>query len=160
MKRKIYIETSVISYLTARPSKTIIGAAHQQITASWWETRQQYDLFVSAPVLRECQAGDKSAAAKRMAALEGFSVLQVSQESLSIAESLVQHGIIPPKASEDALHIAIATVSEMEFLLTWNCKHIANPIIQKRIEDYLDSIGKWLPFICTPEELLGDENDE
>jgi len=84
MKHKIYVETSVFSYLTARPSKTIIGAAHQQITASWWETRQQYDLFVSAPVLRECQAGDKSAAAKRMAALEG---VNWGQSRIDLAKS-------------------------------------------------------------------------
>ncbi len=160
MKPKVYLEPSVISYLTARPSKTIVGAAHQQITQEWWDTRNQYDLFVSVRVVGECQAGNEEAANKRLAVLEHIPLLQVTEASLEIAEALVRKCIVPRKAAEDALHIAIATVAEIDYLLTWNCKHIANPFIQRDIEDYLEEIGWSLPFICTPEELLGDDNAE
>jgi len=160
MKRKIYIETSVISYLTARPSKTIIGAAHQQITLAWWETRSQYELSVSESVLRECGAGDPDAAKRRLAALNDVPLLLITEQALHIAESLVERGIVPTKAAEDALHIAIATVNGVDYLLTWNCRHIANPEIQRGIAEYLEQIGLFLPFICTPEELLGEENAE
>ena len=160
MKRKIYVETSVISYLTARPSKTIIGAAHQQITLAWWETRNQYELLVSESVLRECGAGDPDAAVKRLAMLKDVPLLLITEQALHIAESLVGHGIVPAKAAEDALHIAVATVSGVDYLLTWNCRHIANPEMQRCIADYLEPTGLFLPFICTPEELLGEENAE
>ena len=160
MKRKVYIETSVISYLTARQSKTILGAAHQQITQAWWETRNQYELLVSESVLRECGAGDPDAAQKRLAVLSDVPLLLITEQALDIAESLVRHGIIPAKAAEDALHIAIATVNGVDYLLTWNCRHIANPEMQRCIAAYLGTIGLFLPFICTPEELLGEDNVE
>jgi predicted nucleic acid-binding protein len=160
MKRKIYVETSVISYLTARPSKTILGAAHQQITLAWWETRNQYELLVSEAVLRECGSGDPDAAEKRLAVLNDVPLLLITEQALHIAESLVGHGIVPAKAAEDALHIAVATVSGVDYLLTWNCRHIANPEIQRGIAEYLEQMGLFLPFICTPEELLGEENAE
>ncbi len=160
MKRKVYIETSVISYLTARPSKTILGAAHQQITLAWWETRSQYDLVVSESVLRECGAGDPDAAKKRLTVLNDVPLILITEQALDIANSLVAKGIIPAKAAEDALHIAIATVNGVDYLLTWNCRHIANPEIQRGIAAHLEEIGLSLPFICTPEELLGDENVE
>jgi hypothetical protein len=160
MKRKVYVETSVISYLTARPSKTILGAAHQQITLAWWETRNQYELLVSEAVLRECGSGDPDAAEKRLAVLNDVPLLLITEQALHIAESLVGHGIVPVKAAEDALHIAVATVSGMDYLLTWNCRHIANPEIQRCIAEYFEQIGLFLPFICTPEELLGEANAE
>lgn len=160
MKRKIYLETSVISYLTSRPSKTILGAAHQQLTLAWWETRNQYELLVSESVLRECGAGDPDAANKRLAVLTDIPLLLISEQALNIAESLVGQGIVPSKAAEDALHIAVATVYGVDYLLTWNCRHIANPEMQRGIAAYLEQIGLFLPFICTPEELLGEENVE
>jgi len=160
MKRKIYIETSVISYLTARPSKTILGAAHQQLTLAWWESRNQYELFVSESVLRECSAGDPEAAEKRLSMVSDVPLLIITEQALEIAEALVRHEIIPLKAAEDALHIAVATVNGVDYLLTWNCRHIANPEIQRNIAAYLEPIGLFLPFICTPEELLGEDNAE
>ena len=158
MKRKIYLETSVISYLTARPSKTIIGAAHQQITLAWWEVRHQYDLFVSESVLRECGAGDPSAAQKRLAVVSDVPLLTMTEQAIDVAQALIDRKIVPVKAAEDALHIAIATINSVDYLLTWNCKHIANPEIQRNIAAYLDTVGLFLPFICTPEELLGDND--
>lgn len=160
MKRKIYIETSVISYLTARPSKTIIGAAHQQLTQSWWEKRFAYDLLISQSVWQECAAGDADAAQRRLAALEGLDVLAITEDMIDLAEALIAQRLIPAKAIEDSLHIAIATLHHVDFLLTWNCRHIANPVIQEGIAEYLEQRGLFLPIICTPEELLGSQDDE
>ncbi|AGX88287.1 type II toxin-antitoxin system VapC family toxin [Candidatus Symbiobacter mobilis] len=160
MKRKVYIETSVISYLTARPSKSILGTAHQQITLAWWETRSQYDLVVSELVLRECGAGDPDAAKKRLTMLNDVPLILITEQALDIANSLIAKGIVPAKAAEDALHIAISTSNRIDYLLTWNCWHIANPEMQRGISAHLDDIGLSLPFICTPEELLGEEDVE
>jgi hypothetical protein len=160
MKRKVYIETSVISYLTARPSKTILGAAHQQLTCAWWEKRFAYELFISQSVLQECAAGDPNAAAKRLAALDDLSILAITEEMIVLAEDLIAQRLIPAKAIEDTLHISISTLHHMDFLLTWNCRHIANPIIQEGIAESLQRKGLFLPMICTPEELLGDPDDE
>jgi predicted nucleic acid-binding protein len=160
MKRKIYIETSVISYLTARPSHSILGAAHQQITAAWWDTRLEYDIFVSQSVWQECAAGDPLAAEKRLAALQNIPLLAINADMINLAQSLIEEKIVPAKALEDALHIAISTLHSIEFLLTWNCRHIANPMIQEKIADYLEQRGLFLPIICTPEELLGGMDNE
>lgn len=160
MKRKIYLETSIISYLTARPSKTIVGAAHQQITQAWWEKRFDYELFVSQSVWQECAAGDADAAERRLSVLESIAVLGITEEVIELAESFINQKLIPAKAIEDAVHIAVATWHRVNFLLTWNCRHIANPIIQEGIAQYLESCGLFLPLICTPEELLGDSNDD
>lgn len=158
MKRRVYLETSVISYLTARPSKTIIGAAHQQITSAWWDKRTDYDLFVSELVLREYAAGDPDAAQRRLEIIESIPLLVATEESYQLAENFLKKGIIPAKAAEDSLHIAITITHSVDYLLTWNCKHIANPELQRRIMDYLSEQGQFLPFICTPEELLGEED--
>ena len=140
MKRKIYVETSVISYLTARPSKSIIGAAHQQISQAWWERRADYELYVSQSVWQECAAGDPVASQKKLAALDGIAVLAITQDMINLAESLIDQAIIPIKAIEDALHIAVSTLHHVDFLVTWNCRHIANPVIQEKIAIYLARI--------------------
>ena len=161
MKLKMYLETSVISYLTARPSKTIIGAAHQQITYAWWEKkRQDFDLYISASVLVECSGGDKEASQKRLSAIKGIAVLATTDGAIELARDLISKKIIPEKAEEDALHIAIATIHGMDYLLTWNCRHIANIEIQRNIAQHLESIGLLLPVMCTPEELLGENYDD
>jgi hypothetical protein len=159
MANSVYIETSIISYLTSRASRSLVGAARQQLTLAWWDARLNYDLYISEVVWRECAAGDPNAAKKRTDAAEGLTLLRVSTEAIEIAKALVARGIIPAKATEDALHISIATVHGMDFLLTWNCKHIANPQIQKRIALYLEEQGLFLPFICTPDELLGADDE-
>lgn len=114
---------------------------------------------MSESVLRECGAGDTEAAQKRLDVLADVPLLLINEQALSIAEALVEQGIVPSKAAEDALHIAIATVYAVDYLLTWNCRHIANPEIQRGIAAYLEQIGLFLPFICTPEELLGEEEN-
>jgi len=159
MANSVYIETSIISYLTSRVSRNLIGAARQQLTQAWWDTRLNYDIYISEVVYQECAAGDPNAAKKRLDAIEGLTLLRVTTKAKEISKALVARGIIPAKAAEDALHISIATVHTMDFLLTWNCKHIANPEIQKRIALYLEEQGLFLPFICTPDELLGADDE-
>lgn len=159
MKRKVYLETSVISYLTARPSKNVIEAGHQQSTYQFWDKRNEFDLSASELVLTECAAGDTDAASKRLAALRGIKLLEVTAHSIELAKDLVATGIIPSKAGEDALHISIATVHFTDYLVTWNCRHIANPEIQYQIAENFRLKGLFLPFICTPEELIGGENE-
>ena len=155
MKLKVYLETTIVSYLTARPSRDLITAAHQQITQQWWQTqRARFDLFVAPPVMQEAQAGDPDAAARRIAALHGIPLLTLSEEAAGLAQALIQPGPLPTKAVVDALHIAIAAVNGMHYLLTWNCTHIANAAIRSDIEDVCRARGYEPPVICTPEELL------
>ena len=156
MKRKVYLETTIASYLTARRSRDLIIAAHQELTAEWWETqRTRFDLFVSDLVLQEASRGDASAAARRMDLLKHIPVLRTSGEANQIAGLLIQAGLIPERSGADALHVAIATAQGIEFLLTWNCRHIANAEIGERLETLLSELGYRMPIICTPEQLMG-----
>ena len=125
----------------------------------FWDRRCEFDLFASALVLTECAAGHPEAASKRLAALQGFHLLEITAHTIELAKDLVAADILPSKASEDALHISIATVHFVDYLLTWNCRHIANPEIQARISENFRRKGLFLPFICTPDELLGDDNE-
>lgn len=159
MKRKIYIETSIVSYLTARPSKNVIEVGHQLSTQQFWERRDRFEIVASELVVTECAAGDTEAANKRIASLRGIDLLDVTDRCVEIAKNLVTVGIIPAKASEDALHISIATIHFVDYLLTWNCRHIANPEIQAKIAAHFRQQGLLLPFICTPDELLGDDDE-
>ncbi len=156
MTPRIYVETSVFSYLTSRDSASLMGAARQLATRLWWERRGEFELFVSEVVLRECRTGDEAAVVRRMDALSGIPLLALSDSALTVADDLLSKGIMPAKAAEDALHIAIAAVHEVDFLLSWNFKHIANPVIQAQIAKRLQQMGLRLPFICPPDALLGD----
>jgi hypothetical protein len=156
MRRRVYLETTVVSYLTARPSRAVITAAHQQITMEWWERRRHdFDLVVSELVLREAEGGDPEMARRRLAVLAGLPRLALTETALRLAREFVQRRILPEKAAEDGLHIAVATTHDVDYLMTWNCTHIANPEIQERLAQFLFDRGYALPFICTPEELLG-----
>jgi hypothetical protein len=155
MKPKVYLETTIVSYLTARPSRDLITAAHQHITQQWWHTqRTRFDLFVAPPVMQEAQAGDPEAAARRLAALQGMPLLTLSEEATDLAQALIAPGPLPTNAVVDALHIAIAAVNGMHYRLTWNCTHIANAAIRSDIEDVCRAHGYEPPVLCTPEELL------
>lgn len=157
MKRKVYIETSVASYLTARPSRDLVVAAHQELTAEWWANhRERFELYISEIVLREAARGDESAAAKRLAELEGIDVLTLDDCARALARLFVERGLIPKKALEDAFHVAVATAQGMDFLLTWNCRHIANAEIVGRLEAACLELGYRMPTLCTPEQLMGD----
>jgi predicted nucleic acid-binding protein len=159
---RVYLETSFVSYLTAVPreSRDPITAAHQQITIEWWARRREdFDLVVSQIVVDEIQRGDSSIAKNRLEAVASLPRLLVTDQATTLARNIVAKGFLPQKAFPDALHIAIATVHQVEYLLTWNCKHIANVEVLPRIANLLDSLNLVLPIICTPEELLGVEND-
>lgn len=126
-KETVYLETTVVSYLAARPSRNVIRAAHQEITRAWWsERRQAFSLYISELVHREVRDGGPAAAEERVALVSSVPILMVTDEAVALAESLVAHGLVPRKAAADALHVALAAVNAMQYLLTWNCTHIAN----------------------------------
>ncbi len=154
MKPKVYLETTIISYLTSRPSRDIITAAHQQTTLEWWDSRaDKFDIFISQIVIQEASAGDNDAISRRLDVIDEIAQIEVTQEAVSLAQSLVADGIISERSAADALHIAVATVQGMDYLLTWNLKHIANATIRNAIADTCRQRGYEPPIICTPEEL-------
>ena len=156
MSSKVYIETSFISYLAARPSRDLVIAAHQQLTQEWWQNRRaHFVLYASQLVVQEAGAGEAEMAQKRLQLLEGLPLLALSEACVDLGLLLVGKGPIPKKAAVDALHIAVATVHGMDYLLTWNCKHIANAEMQTGVTAVCRSAGYEPPVICTPEELLG-----
>jgi hypothetical protein len=155
MKPKVYVETSVVSYLTSLPSRDLVVAAHQRITQDWWANRREdFELYASQLVVQEAGAGDAQMAGLRLAALDRVPLLGVSREATSLAR-LVERGPLPEKAVADALHIAVATVHGVDYLLTWNCKHIANAEMRGGVASVCRRGGYEPPVICTPEELSG-----
>ncbi len=156
----VYIETTVVSYLTAWMSRDLIRAAHQQITQEWWDTRRfDFELFISEFVLQEASAGDAAAAQRRMSVLAAIPLLDVNTEVERLAQNLLKQKALPVRAATDALHIAVAATHDIDFLLTWNCKHLANAEMLDLIEKACRSCGYRCPRICTPEELLGGQDD-
>jgi len=155
MKQTVYIETSVISYLTALPSRDIIVAANQQATREWWQTRKpDFDIYISQLVIQEASAGDSEAISRRQEILEGLANLNISQEAITLAERLVKEKAIPEQAAEDALHIALAAVNGMDYLITWNFKHIANATMRANVELVCRLNDYEPPIICSPLELM------
>ena len=149
----VYVETTIISYLTARPSRDVVLAAHQALTRDWWRGRGSYELRVSQLVLDEAAAGDPLLRARRLRALRGISVLSLTDSAIRLAKELVRQGALPEKATVDAFHIGIAAAHRVAYLLTWNCKHLANATMRGTIEAVCRSEGLRPPIICTPEEL-------
>jgi len=155
MNPKLYIETSIVSYLTSRPSRNIITAARQELTRQWWEAeRTGYDIFISEFVLAESSEGDLVAARLRREVLEELPTVELVDEVRELAGSLIEPGPIPSKAALDALHIAAAVAGGADYLLTWNFKHLANAVLRKRIDSVCRLEGYEPPVICTPEELM------
>ena len=154
MKPKVYVETSVIGYLTSWPSGDLIVAARQKITHDWWrDAPVKYDLVVSEAVVREASAGDVQAALDRLAAIQGLPILPPSQEAQNLVDTLLALGAVPTTEPEDAAHIALASVNGIEYLVTWNFKHIANASLRKHINSVCAAAGYVAPTICSPEEL-------
>ncbi len=153
MKPRVFIETTIPSYLTAWASSDLVRAAHQQLTKAWWAGRDRYDLYTSRLVIQECEAGDPVAAAERLAAIADIPLLQQTERIGELAEALIRGMPLPPKAMSDSLHIATAAVHGIEYLLTWNSTHIANVTLRPRIENVCRTAGYEPPLICTPEEL-------
>lgn len=155
MKPTVYVETTIPSYLTAWPSRDVVRAGEQQVTRDWWARRAEFDLRISSLVLLECGAGDLDAAKLRLAALDGLPVMAQTLEAEMVADSLLRELPLPPKAVADAMHIAVAAVHGLEYLVTWNCTHIANATLRPRIESICRQLNYEPPVICTPKELLG-----
>jgi hypothetical protein len=156
MKPSLYLETTVPSYLTARPTRDLIMAAHQQITREWWEKRlADFRVFISQLVVDECALGDAEAARRRLDSINGLPLAGVDDTVLALAQALIDAGSIPPSAGPDAVHIAVAAAHDMDFLLTWNCTHINNAETIAGLAAALAVAGYRCPTICTPEELMG-----
>ena len=157
MRKQVYLETTIVSYLTARPSRDLIRAARQQLTRDWWQYRRgDFDLHISQFVLDEAGDGDPDAARRRLEFLEGLPLLETNEQAIELAEALTSEGALPDQAATDALHIAMATVHSIDVLLTWNCRHLANAELLGDVSRLLWAKGFSPPIICTPEELLGE----
>ncbi len=161
MKQRIYLETTIPSFLTARSSNNLILVGEQELTRQWWEARRDdFEILVSELVLEECGKGDAEAAARRLAIISDLDILQIDEEVVNLTDAIMQSGIIPAKAAADAAHIAIASRHGIDFLLTWNCRHIANAEIIRQIAVAVRQAGYELPVICTPRELSGEQDED
>jgi predicted nucleic acid-binding protein len=157
MKPRLYLETTVPSYLTSRPSRDLIVAGHQQITRDWWEKRKgDFQIYISQLVIDEASAGDPVAARERLKVIQVLPLLDITPDVAELASSILASRKIPRKAATDAAHIAVAAVHGMDFLVTWNCVHIANAEIVKALAVICRRHSYECPVICTPEELLGE----
>ena len=156
---RIYIESTIPSYVVARPARDLLQAARQQITKDWWDLKRHgHELFISQVVLDEIGFGEPSMARLRLELLQATPLLQMTDETRELARKVLFSGLLPTTADRDATHIALASAYEMDILLSSNCRHIANATIQKRLRGLAKSAGFELPVICTPDELM--ENDD
>ena len=155
MKLSVYLETTIISYLTAWPSRDVIRLSHQMLTRDWWtRARDSFDVFVSDFVIDEAGAGDATAAAERLKMLAGIPLLPVNAQILELSKRLATALALPPRARLDAAHLAISAFHGMRFLLTWNCRHLANGALSDKIEETCAEAGFIAPRILTPESLM------
>lgn len=154
----VYLETTVVSYLTAKPSRDIVVAGHQQSTQEWWEDRlQDFRVVASYLVLQEAGRGDRQAAQRRLDILREVELLEITPEATTLARALIGNGVLPETSLEDALHVAIAVVNGCKYLVTWNYHHLAGAAVRSRIEAFCRSEGYEPAIICTPEELLEED---
>lgn len=157
---RVYIETSIVSYLRQRQSTQVVAAARQLLTRRWWiNERASYELVTSQYVIDEAADGDPHIAKERLDLLLDVPLLQLGPEIDEIAYEIMARAILPAKAQVDALHIATAAHHRIDYLLTWNCTHIANARILPRIHRVLVDLGSFIPVICTPEEMLDDDEE-
>ena len=160
MKPTVYVESSVISYLTSRPNRDVIIAGRQSVTLDWWENqRHRFELRISVLVEEEISKGDSSAAQQRLDKVAEIQSLLISDEAVRIADLLLGEKAVPKGSEEDALHIGIATAQGADFLLTWNFKHINNAEKKAAITRLIESAGYACPQLCSPEELGGMQDD-
>jgi predicted nucleic acid-binding protein len=159
MKPKLYVETSIVSYLTARASRDVVINANQQLAQEWWENRHKFDLFISELVINEAGKGDLQMAEKRLDLIRDVPLIDFNDEAKDLAKEILRQNVLPPKAALDVFHIAATAVHEIDFLLTLNCKHIANAFIFRRIEKICVKFGYEPSIVCTPQEILEKENE-
>jgi predicted nucleic acid-binding protein len=157
----VYIETSVVSLLVASPNRSLVTAARQQATRDWWNLRRElFHCVTSDETLAEAARGDAEQAQLRLAALENLPVLAITSDVENLAAEFLDTGALPAKAQADAVHLAVATRGKVDYLLTWNCRHLANAQILRRLEREAVRRGWALPTVCTPLELMGDSEYE
>jgi predicted nucleic acid-binding protein len=153
----VYIETTVVSYLVANSSRDSILAAHQKLTRQWWqEERLRYECVTSEEVVREAVLGDAEMSRRRVEVLAGLMVLTVDDAARDLARGLLAEKILPPAATSDAIHAVVASQRNLNILLTWNCRHLANPHLLGKLREFVGRRGLTLPEICTPIELMGE----
>ena len=156
MARTVYLETSIISYLVARPSRDLVTAARQELTREWWgQRRALFNIYVSEAVIAEARVGDSDAAARRLAILTDLPLLEITPAVTRLAGALAKALRLPKQAAADAVHVATAACHGMEFLLTWNSTHIANAELRPTIDEVSRNNGYTPPILCTPDELMG-----
>ncbi len=153
-KKRVYIESSVISYLTARQASKPIPRLRQQITADWWTRRKEWDCFLTTPVMDEMGRGDPEAAARRLEKAKLLAELPTSPEAKALADLLVARKLVPKSAEPDALHLALAAFHQAHYLLTWNQTHLDNLDLRSRIEELIRGWGLTPAKVITPERLL------
>ena len=159
-RMKVYVETSVVSNLTARPSHNVTDAAMQAQTINWWSLAPRYfDLYGSELVIQEASRGDSDAAKRRLEAIGELTMLDIDEECLSLAKRLLTVAAVPKTSFVDAVHIATAAIRKMNYLVTWNCKHIANAITMPKIQRAIEDAGYECPIICIPPALEGGTED-
>jgi hypothetical protein len=155
-----YIETTVPSYYVARTSLNLLQASRQASTRMWWDSGcSGFDLFTSLEAIDEAREGNEEMAAIRLALLKKATQLEITDDVGLLAQKLVNGGLVPDKAASDAIHIAVASVHSMDYLVTWNFKHIANPFIRERLRKVVQESGFRLPVMCSPDELLQNHED-
>ena len=158
----VYLETTIASYLAAQPSRDLIMAAHQQITHQWWlNARDRFDLYISDAVLNEIRGGDPDAAARRLAIVNGLPVLQLNDDVRNLVHEYDRRLGLVGRARADLPHFAFAVAYQMDYLVTWNCRHIANGEVIRRLLDANAALHRPTPLVVTPEEILfTPEEDE
>ena len=155
MAASAYLDTNVIGYLSSRLSRDVVTLAHQQLTREWWDLhRQNFDLHVSELVLYEASRGDEGAARERLEFLRGLPILRIDPSARALADKIFRATTLPDKAAPDALHLALSAVNGMDFLVTWNCTHIANGVVLKIVNRVCWDNNYEPPIVCTPEELM------
>jgi len=155
-----YIETTIPSYYVARPSMNVIQASRQASTRAWWDGGySSFELFTSQEVLQEVKLGDADMARQRLEVLFSIPKLELTEEVGLLAQKLIKTGLVPEKAASDAVHIAVASVHQMNYIVTWNFKHIANPYTRDRLCAVVADAGFHLPVMCSPEELIQYDED-
>src|SRR5262245_23374626 len=153
----VYMERTFMSYLVARHTRDVLVPAHQQASQDWWTNRRnEFECFVSQIVIDEASVGDSTEVEKRQTIMSALPVLAITEDTEALTQAILSSGMIPPRAVRDAAHIAVATTNEVDFLLTWNCKHLANAQIARKISLVCERLGWQMPTICTPEELMGE----
>lgn len=156
MVQRVYLETSVVSYLAAHPSRDLVTAARQQLTHEWWARRRPaFEVCISALVVAEAAAGDRDAAERRAQVIRDIPSLSIPDEAIVLAQTLAKAAGLPARAAADALHIAVAACHGIDFLLTWNSTHIANAEFRPKVEKACRDNGYEPPVLCTPDELMG-----